>query len=433
MSRKHVHRAKLPPIHVLMGEWSDMAYDERQSIFWNLSSKKRLSLLPKLHTNEQEELLTAMPLTNMAALLTEIGPDDLVDIIQAVSSEVRERVWRSLPKKIQEETRLLLRYDQEEAAGVMSSRYLAIRADLTVKQALDFIRSSGGSSETIYYVYIVDNLQRLIGVVSLRQILTASDSSNVREIMVTDVVTVNTETDQEEAAKILSTYDLIALPVCDAIGRILGIITFDDVIKVIRREQTEDVYRMGAIQPDTHAYLRASVPRLVLRRVPWLIILLCFGTITTNLISSFSGLLAGALFLVWFIPVITQTGGNSGTQSATLIIRGLAIGEVHWRNFWNVIIKETAVGLLMGIILAGMLLLRGLFLPPMLTFLPAVAIAAALAAVVLLSSLIGALFPLIISKLGYDPTVMAAPLMATVIDFFGIALYFIITRAILQI
>ena len=266
---------------------------------------------------------------------------------------------------------------------------------------------------------------------SLRDLLIADDDLPISEIMETDVVSVTSDIDQEDAAKLLSDYNFIALPVCDHDGKMLGIITFDDVIDVFRAEQTEDIYKMSAVGGSTGQYLNTTVGALVGKRVPWLILLLLLGTVTTNIIRGFNSIILMSAFVVWFIPVITQTGGNSGAQSSTLMIRGLAMGEIHWRDIWRIIGKELMVGVLMGLILGAALLGRGLLFPPQIAFFSAVAISIALSLVVLISSLIGALFPLIIYKCGFDPTVMAGPLMATLIDAVGITLYLLIVQSLL--
>ena len=419
------------PIHEVVESWSALTSADQKSLFLGFNAEKRARLIESLSIEEQEYLLKQLPLSNIRAVVQEIDPDDLVDLIQQLDSEVREAVWNSLSKEAQEETRLLLRYDADDAAGQMTSRYVAVRADLTVAQALSFVRTVGRKVETIYYIYVVDRLRRLLGVVSLRNLVSARDEDTLSAIMTTEVIRTKEQTDQEEAAKLLEAYHLIALPVVDEFERLMGIVTFDDVIEVIREEQTEDVYKMGAMEGSADRYTYVSIWKLVRKRAPWLLVLLIAGTITTNIIESFQGFVLGALFLIWFIPVITQTGGNAGTQSATLIIRGIAMGELHFRDIRRVLWKEFLVGFLMGLTLGLALFLRGFFLPPGIEVLPAVAIGSSLVLVVMVSSVIGAVAPLVIHRLGFDPAPMAGPLMATIMDVVGIGLYFQITRLIL--
>jgi len=419
------------PIHDLLEVWDAMTDEEALKIFRLLDLDTKAGLITELSQADQESLLESLPMDNVRQLFDEVAPDDLVDIIQVVSPEVRESVWNSLSEEAKQETKFLLRFDKDDAAGLMTPRYAAIRSVLTVGQALAFVRSTGQEVETIYYIYVVDQLKRLMGVVSLKDLLFHDDTERIDNIMVREVVSVREETDQEEVARILGAYDLIALPVIDDYSRLLGIVTFDDVLDVIQAEQTEDVYKMGAMGGSLERYVDSSIGRLILRRIPWLAILLVAGTITTNVLSSYQALLGAAAFLVWFVPVITQTGGNSGTQSSTLMIRGLATGEVHFRDIGRVILKELLVGLIMGVALGAVLFMRGIWLPPGVELVQALTIGASLVFVVLFSSVIGALAPLLIHRLGADPTVMAGPLMATVIDVAGLTIYFEIARLIL--
>ncbi|MFW5744134.1 MAG: magnesium transporter, partial [Spirochaetota bacterium] len=399
--------------------------------FLLLDLESKVDLISNLSEHDQEWLIGQLPIDNMRVVFDEMDPDDLVDVIQAVSPDARESLWNNLSAEARQETQFLLRFDEDDAAGLMTPRYLAVRPNITVGQTIAFMRRTGRDVETVYYVYVVDQLKRLVGVVSLRDLLFTDDTEPISSIVTTDVVSVRDEIDQEEAARILDANDLIALPVVDGFNRLLGIITFDDVIDVIREEQTEDVYKMGAMDGSTERYVDSTIWKLIRKRVPWLIILLLAGTITTNVLSWFEPLTLAATFLIWFVPVITQTGGNSGTQSSTLMIRGLATGEVHFRDIGRVLVKELAVGVLMGVILGLVILGRGLFLPPGIELLPAVAVGASLIFVVIFSSLVGAFAPLLIHRLGADPTVMAGPLMATIIDVAGLTIYFQIARLIL--
>lgn len=409
------------------------ALDEEQSVraFLLLDLESKTDLISNLSDSEQEWLILQLPMQNMRTILDDMDPDDLVDVIQAVSPEARQSVWNTLTPEAREESQFLLRFDEDDAAGLMTPRYLAVRPNITVGQTLAFIRKNGRDVETVYYVYVVDQLKRLVGVVSLRDLLFTDDVESISMAMATDVVSVRDDIDQEEAARILDANDLIALPVVDGFDRLLGIITFDDVIDVIREEQTEDVYKMGAMEGSPEPYVDSSVWKLIRKRIPWLIVLLLAGTLTTNVLSVFEPLTLAATFLIWFVPVITQTGGNSGTQSSTLMIRGLATGEIRFRDIGAVMLKELVVGALMGLALGGVILLRGVFLPPGIEILPALAVGVSLVFVVLFSSIVGAAAPLVIHRFGADPTVMAGPLMATIIDVAGLTIYFQIARLIL--
>jgi magnesium transporter len=419
------------PMHEIVQLWQDLRDVEAIDLFVLLPIDRKAELITEIAPADQEWLIQNLPLDNAREIFEKVEPDDLVDIIQELNPEARESVWQSLSDEARSQMQFLLRFDEDHAAGIMTTRYLAIRSNISVGQALAFIRIHARRVESIYYIYVVDTLKRLQGVVSLKDLLFNDDSRRIEEVMTHKVVSVPEHTDQEEVARVLEAHDLVALPVVDSYNRLLGIVTFDDAIDVIREEQTEDVYKMGAMEGSADRYTDSSVWRLIRKRVPWLIVLLIAGTLTTNVLSAFESLTLAAGFLVWFVPVITQTGGNSGTQSSTLMIRGLATGEIRFRDLGMVMAKELAVGILMGIILAGVIMVRSVYLPPGVDWIAAIAIGSALIFVVVFSSIIGALAPLVIHRLGFDPTVMAGPLMATVIDVAGLTIYFQAARLIL--
>lgn len=415
----------------LLERWYQSDADERTRIFAALSSEKRLALIGALPASDHEEIFEALNDENTRLLLNDMAPDDLVDLMQGASAELRHSVWHNLSEELRRETLFLLRFDEDDAAGIMTPRYLALQSEATTAQAVRFIRTSAEQVETIYYIYVVDPLQRLQGVLSLRTLLTSPDTRKVGEIMEREVISVEEDTDQEEVARTLETHDFLALPVVDSRRRLLGIITFDDVIDVIREEHTEDVYKMGAMDGVVEPYLSTSILGLVKKRIPWLVLLLILGTVTTNVLHHYESIIVGAAFLFVFMPVITQTGGNSGGQSSTLMIRGLATGEIHARDFWRVLGRELLVGAILGLGTGVVIILRSIALPPGVELIQAAAIGISLVVVVLFANIVGAIAPILIYRLGFDPTVMSAPLMATLIDVCGITIYFEVAKAIL--
>ncbi|MFP4562670.1 MAG: magnesium transporter [Spirochaetia bacterium] len=421
------------PVQDLAEIWDDLSREEAVKIFLQLTMDRKIEMLNALPFNEQEEIIEVLSGENLKLLFAELEPDDIVDLMQRVSPEIRRAVWENLSEESRRETLFLLRFDEDDAAGLMTPRYMAVRSGVTVAQTLNFIRKGSAKVETVYYVYVLDQLKRLIGVVSLRDVLSTADDEIIDTIVERRVVTVREQTDQEEVAKILEDMDLLALPVVDNYNRLLGIITVDDVIDVIREEQTEDMYKMGAMDGRIDRYLDTGILGMVKKRIPWLIILLILGTVTTNVVHRYESLVLGAAFLFIFMPVITQTGGNSGNQSTTLMIRGLARGEIVFAHLGRIFTREIIVGLLLGLGTGIIIFLRSYFLPPDVTFLQAMTVGSALTFVVLFSNIIGALAPLVIHRLGFDPTVMSAPLMATVIDVAGLTIYFETARLILNL
>ena len=420
------------PLADIIEEWDTFSNEDALRVMVNLPLDSKVDLLNSLPNTEQEKLIESLSEQSLNQILSEMDPDDLTDFIQSVSPEVRKEAWSSLSEESKKETLFLLRFDEDDAAGLMTPRYLAVRAGITVSQAINFVRRSAEEVETVYYIYVLDEFQRLLGVVSLRELLKSQDDMKINDIMQTNYVSVHEETDQEEVAKTLETYDLLALPVVDSRNQMLGIVTFDDIIDVIREEHTEDTYKMGAMTGNVDRYLDSSIWGLVRKRVPWLVILLILGTITSNVIDHYSDLITTAAFLFIFMPVITQTGGNSGSQSSTLMIRGLATGEIHSRDAGRILLKESVVGIMMGIITGVVIIIRSYFMPPGVIFSQSLTIGVSLAFVVLFSTMVGTLAPLLINKMGFDPTVMSAPLMATVIDVAGLTIYFEIAKTMLS-
>ncbi len=417
----------------LTEEWRILSEDEENLVFLHLPLETKIDLITELTDPQQERILHTLSEQNKKELFKEMEPDDLVDIVQSVNPDVRNAVWESLGDEAKKETLFLLRFDEDDAAGLMNPRYLAIRSSITVAQALEFIRKNADKVELLYNIYVLDNLQRLIGIVSIQNILSADDGDKIADIMDGRVISVREDTDQEEAAKILEANDLVSLPVVDQNNVLLGDITFDDVLDVIREEQTEDVYKMGAMSGEAESYMTTTIWGLVKKRVPWLIVLLLVGTITTNVLNHYEGVIISAAFLFIFMPVITQTGGNAGSQSSTLMIRGLATGEIQFREIGIIMVKELLVGIMMGIITGSVIILRSIILPPGLGLEQGLIVGTSLIFVVLISNMIGTLAPLLIHKMGYDPTVMSGPLMATVIDVAGLSIYFEIAKFFLKI
>ena len=420
----------------LIENWDDLSEDEEKVIFRNLPLDMKIDLMDSLSSKDQEDIIRGLTdggITGIKQLLKEMEPDDLVDIIQSASPDVRKSVWENLSDEVKKEMIFLLKFDEDDAAGLMTPRYIAIKSNITVGQALKFIRGQHAKDvETLYIIYVVDQLKRLIGLVSLRDLLEHEDDEIIKNIMETDIISVHDDTDQEETAKIFITYGFLAVPVVDENNVLLGIVTYDDIIDVIREEQTEDVYKMGAMTGEIEPYLETSIWGMVKKRVPWLVVLLFLGTITTNVLAHYESIVLGAAFLFIFMPVITQTGGNVSNQSSALMIRGLATGEIESEDMWRILLKEMVIGLLMGLITGAAIFFRGVLFPPEITIFQGIAIAISLCFVVVFSTVLGAFAPLLIHKLGFDPTVMSGPLLSTFIDVCGLSIYFEITKIILQ-
>lgn len=423
-----IKEASIPAI---LEEWETLPDEISTKYFLKLTHAQQADFLIHLQTSEQEKLILNLANQNIEELLHDIEPDDLVDLFQKVSQEVRDTVWKNLSEESQQITNFLLRFDYDDAAGIMTPKYMKVRPNISVGQTIKLLRKNVDEVESIYYIYIVDAINRLQGVVSIRDLFRKKDEVKLSEFMETKIYTVDPDTDQEEVVDLLKEHDLLAVPVVDKFNQLLGIVTIDDAMQVLSEEHQEDVLQMGGISTNTNthplSYLENSILSLFRSRVPWLAILLFAGTLTSNVINAFTNLIYYAPYLILFIPAITSTGGNTATQSATLMIHGLARNDFSFSHLFKILYKETIIAFMIGVSLASVMLLRGIILPPSLSISEAVIISASLVFVVFFSALIGCFTPLLISRLGADPTVIATPLIATIIDLLGLSIYFLMT------
>ena len=436
-----IHLIEKIPISDFLDNWDLIPQELRIKIFTHPDIEKKIDILINLSPSDLGSMLMVLSETEIKKISQAFEPDDLVDILQTVDLETRQTIWNGLSKEAKEETLFLLKFDEDDAAGLMNPRFIAIRSSVTVKQALNFVRKSCVDVESIYYIYVIDYKKRLIGVVSIKDLLSNKDDALISNIMVTDVVSVKANTDQEEVAKTLETYDLVSLPVVDQDNKLLGIVTFDDIIDVIREEQTEDLYKLQGITGETQRYSDTSILKLFFKRIPWLIALLILGTATTWVMDFYTGstndtditqILFPAIIGI-YVPIILGTGGNTGGQSSTLIIRGLGMGDIHKRDVGNIFLKELIVGLLLAIVIGIVIFVRCRVFPPTATLLQAFAITSSLMLVVVVANIVGAMAPIFCSLFKLDPAVMSTPFMTTIIDVCGLIIYFEITKLILGI
>ncbi|GIW70931.1 MAG: magnesium transporter MgtE [Planctomycetota bacterium] len=386
----------------------------------------------QLEPDLQLRLLEGLGRRRIGQILDEMSPDDRADLMARLPAPTVEALLPLLAQAERNDVRRLMQYPEETAGGLMTTEYVALPGELTVEQALKELRKVAPDRETIYTVYVVDAGRHLRGVVSLRDILTALPGKRLEEIMTEQPVCVRVDADQEEVAEQFERYDLTALPVVDAEGRLVGIITVDDVIDVIEAEATEDIQMLGGMQPLGEEYLATPIRLLVRKRVIWLVLLMMAQTLTALAIDGHRGLLDAALVasLVVFMPMINASGGNSGSQSATLLTRALAVGEVRFSDLARVLGRELVSGLAMGLIVGGcgvafVLAMSGSVAPLVWV------VGAALVAVTTIGSLLGALIPLVLDRIGIDPAVSSAPFIASVSDVISVTVYFGLARLVL--
>ena len=381
---------------------------------------------------DQAEILQHLPQSERSQYLALLPPDDLADVFQELDARAQNVVFKSLAPEDLAEVKELAAYDWDDAGGVMTPDFAHILPDMTVDNAIVSLRLQlKENPETIRYVYVLERDGRLAGVVSFRALFGAPAMARVRELMEFDLVTVREETDQEEVANLMRDQGLAAIPVIDANNRIKGIITSDDVIEIMEEEATEDIHKLAAVAPTDIDYARAGVLLLWRRRAGWLLILLVTGTLTSLILEHFQSTLERHLLLVFFIPLLNGTGGNTGTQSAMLVIRSLATGDLHVRNWFRVLLKEILVGVLLALMLATLLGSMGFFRSQG-QFRIALVLGATMMLVVLWANVVGATLPLIIRALRLDPAIVSAPLISTLIDISAVTIYFTLASLILS-
>jgi magnesium transporter len=364
-----------------------------------------------------------------------LPPDDVADLLQRVDQAAQEKLFSLLDSVSAKEVRGLLAYKEDHAGGLMSPRFLRLRPELTVDEALRYVRAQAAEHlETIRYLYVLDTFQKLLGIVSLRQLFFAQPAQRISEIMRTDVVSLPEDMDQEKVSHVFSQTGLMAVPVVTKNDKMVGIVTVDDIVDVVKEEATEDIQKFGAQEVLDAPYLRTSYFELIRKRAGWLTILFVGGTFTASALGFFEEQIEKTLILTLFIPLIVSSGGNSGSQAATLIIRSLTLRELRLRDWWRVLWREIVVGLSVGLLLGVLGFARVLFWPEhggenyfVLSF----TIAASITSVVLWGTMIGSMLPFILRSFRLDPAAASAPLVATLVDVIGIIIYFSIAKLLL--
>ena len=386
----------------------------------------------------QEQLINDLTDTELRAVIADLYLDDAVDIIEDMPANVVSRMLRNTDSATRSQINQLLNYPKDSAGSLMTPEFVTLHPDATVEQSFARIRKIGIDRETVYTCYVTEN-RVLIGVVTVRRMLLSSYETRIEDIMETNVVSVHTHDDKEDVAQVFSKYDLPAVPVVDGEDRLVGIVTFDDAMDVMEEETTEDIEKMAAMLPSDKPYLRTGVFETWRARLPWLMLLMLSATFTSMILTSFENALMSYAILTAFIPMLTGTGGNSGTQASTAVIRALSLDEVEFRDLLPVVFKEIRVALLCGVCLAAanfvkMLLVdRMLFQNPEVTAGVAAVVCLTLIGTVTCAKTVGCILPMLAEKLGFDPAVMASPFISTVVDALSLLIYFQFARLVLGI
>jgi magnesium transporter len=396
-----------------------------------LAEKKRVSTFEHLEESDQLRLLEALGRERMIHIIEAMSSDDRADFIQALSERTADSLLPLLAQAERNDVRRLVAYEDDTAGAVMTTEYASIPAEMNVGDALAKLRRIAPDKETIYYVFITDAERRLLGYTTLRELVLARPEQNVMEVRRQPLISMPVDADQEDVARTIQRYDFLALPIVDADNRLVGIVTYDDVIDVIEEEATEDAQRMGAVEPLDMPYLKAGFWQLAWRRGAWLMVLFLGEMFTGTALHHYEATLQGMLSLVFFIPIIISAGGNSGSQSATLVIRSLAVGEVRLRDWFRVWYRELGMGLSLGLFLGALGYLRALWWPS--PPLVALSVGLTLVAVVMVGSMVGAMLPLLFKLCRLDPGVASSPFVASLVDVVGIVVYLSIARMLLPI
>ena len=408
-------------------------------VFRLLPKEQAAETFVEMEPEAQELLIQGFSDNELKEVLDELYADDMADIVEEMPANVVKRILKNADPEMRNTINQLLCYPENSAGSIMTTEYVTLRPQMTVEESILRIRRQGVDKETIYTCYVTEG-RKLIGLVTVKDLLLAEDDETpVEAIMLTNLISVTTHTDQEEVAKMFSHYNFLALPVVDGENRLVGIVTFDDAMDVIEEEATEDMELMGGMLPSEKTYLRSTPWDLFRHRIPWLMLLMVSATFTGLIITAFEGALAAQVALTAFIPMLMGTGGNSGSQSSVTIIRALSLGEVDFRDIGRVIWKELCTALMCGITLAVVcfvkiwLVDRMLFGNYEITFMVNLVVCLALAATVVIAKIVGGVLPILAKVCHADPAVMASPFITTIVDAVSLLVYFVFAKSLLGV
>ena len=393
----------------------------------------------EMETEAQELLIRGFSDNELKEILDELYADDAADLVEEMPANVVKRILKQADPEMRNTINQLLRYSENSAGSIMTTEYVSLRPKMTVEEAILRIRRQGVDKETIYTCYVTEG-RVLVGLVTVKDLLLCSDDDTlIQDIMITNLIAISTSTDREEAARMLSKYHFLALPVVDGENRMVGIVTFDDAMDVMEEEATEDMELMSGITPSEKPYLRSSPFELFKNRVPWLMLMMVSATFTGLIITSFEGALAAQVALTAFIPMLMGTGGNSGAQSSVTVIRALSLDELEFRDIGTVVWKELRTSILCGIALAVVCFAKIWLVDKMLfgnndiTLMVDLVVCLALAVTVIMAKLVGCMLPMAAKAMKLDPAVMASPFISTIVDALSLLVYFLFAKMLLGV
>lgn len=410
----------------------ELPQDKIVVVFRALPKEMAAEVFSNLEPDTQQVIIQSATDQEVSAIVEELYVDDAVDMLEELPANVVKRVLKAARPDTRKLINQFLNYPDNSVGSIMTAEFTDLKQSMTVAQAIAHIRRTGENSESVYTCYVTDAGRRLEGVLTIKELLLAQDEQLIAELMETDVITAETTEDQEEAVARMMKYDFISLPVVDKEGRLVGIVTVDDVMDVMEEEATEDFEKMAAMAPSEKPYLKTSVLSLAKHRILWLLVLMISGMITGGILGQYEAAFAAMPLLVTFIPMLTDTGGNAGSQSSTLVIRGMAVGEIQLKDFAKVFWKELRVSMLVGVVLSAVNFVRLIITYPG-NQMVALTVALALFVTVLLAKTVGGVLPMVAKLCHADPAIMAAPLITTIVDAISLVVYFRIACALLPI
>ncbi|MCD7730012.1 MAG: magnesium transporter [Oscillospiraceae bacterium] len=412
-----------------MDDYDEFGERELTLLYRILPKELAAEVFSYMDSNMQMVLINAFSDKELRDVIDELYLDDTVDIIEEMPANVVSRILKNTDADTRKQINELLKYPKDSAGSVMTTEFVYLQKDSTVKECFDRIRHIGVVKETVYTCYVTENRQ-LVGSVTLLDMLVADYETHIEDIMETNVISVNTHDDQETAAQMLSKYDLAAIPVVDGENRIVGILTFDDAMDVIRDEDTEDIEKMAAMLPSEKPYMKTGIFSIYKQRIPWLMLLMISATFTGMILSHFEDALAVVPALTVFIPMLMDTGGNSGSQASVTIIRGLSLNEISFRDIFKVMWKELRVGILCASTIAVLVFAKVIFIDQKGVQIAAV-VSATMFFVIIVAKFVGCTLPMLAKKIGFDPAVMASPFITTIVDALSLLVYFVIASNVL--
>ena len=411
---------------------SELDSEQSLIVYRLLRKDDAAEVFAELKRDGKHRLLTSITDPELDAIVTALSFDDVIDTLEEMPATVVKRILRNSDAEMRKRVNQFLQFPEDSAGSLMTTEFVEVNPEMTCQEVLDRIKKVGSTKETIYTCYVTDVKKSLLGYVSLRLIVTSSSETKVKNLMYEDVISVEAYEDQEEVARTFRRYGFTALPVVDSERRLIGIITVDDIMEVMEQETTEDFQRMAGTTPDEEEYSNTSALKLAKNRLPWLMFLMISASFTSTILKSSQRVIESIIALNMFIPMLTDSGGNAGSQSSTLVIRGMATGDVELEDWYKVVLKEFEVGVIVGIVMSLLAFFKCLLFDQVALEVAGI-VAITIFVIIIIAKVVGALLPMGAKKLGFDPAIMASPLITTIVDSIGLICYFEVAKIIMGI